>query len=58
MSGPKFKSGQKGWVVPDISLPVEARKRIGHKGGIARQLVDVNAEALKLRRFSWQTEDA
>ena len=57
MSGPKFKSGQT-WVVPDISLTVEARKRVGYKGGIARQLVDVNTEALKLRRFSWQADDA
>ena len=56
MSGPKFKNGQK-WVVPDISLSIEARKRVGYKGGISRQLVDVNTEALKLRRFSWQTDE-
>lgn len=56
MSGPKLKSGRK-WVVPDISLSVSDRKRVGYKGGIARQLVDVNVEALKLRRFSWQGDE-
>lgn len=54
MSTPKFSSGQK-WVTPDVALSIEARKRIGYRGGIARQLGDVNADALRLRRFSWQT---
>jgi hypothetical protein len=46
-----------GFVVPQIVMGLQKRQRIGYLGGIARQAHgDRNHEALRLRRFSWQSE--